>query len=205
MKQKGVILILLISVLILYGCIEQTVVDTGGPAPDEPVQILSDQPQKYFSGGNLQVGTESLIVQNIMLNGEVVLLQGSNEIIVYGTNNLARVGNKEIIVTGFNLDNDPSRRYALIKVVDIDLGDNEYLFTFKEEKIISGVKVKFESIDTDDYESILVVLTNLKETQFLRIHRGDSQEAVGLKVTNIRPNRRPISAEKYAIIKVEPL
>ena len=91
----------------------------------------------------------------------------------------------------------------MVKIEDININEHEYIFEYGEEKEIKGLKVSLKDVDDDDLSSISVRVSQGLNAQTVRINHWKIVESIGLNITNIRINPRPISADKYAILRIE--
>ncbi len=157
----------------------------------------------YLMGDKFQAGGEILTVKSISQDGEVILNTNGRDIIIKGTGSATKIANEEIIISKLNLNVDSTKRSIVIKVEPIQLNTNEYVLDYQEEVIVQEKKVKLADVDDDDLKSIFISISKGPNQESKRINKGKTETILGLKITNIRSNARPISFEKYAIIKIE--
>lgn len=161
------------------------------------------QVTSYFIGNEITVGGEIFIIKDITQQGDLTIKRDNKEIIISGTNNPTKVNNQEILISKLNTNIDSSKRSVQLEIGNIALNENEYILEYKKEKDILGKKVTLMDVYTDKLESIQIRVSLGIESETVRINLGKTEEVLGLKITNIRPNPRAISLEKYAIVKIE--
>ena len=158
----------------------------------------------YYVGNEVIVDGEKLVLKSISQDGEIVLLrQDGKEISIKGTQSFTKLNSKEIVITKLNLPTDPADRYVVLEVRDFILGPNEYVLEYNRDVSVFDKKVRLTDVYYDKLESIQIKVIKGLQSETLRINKGKTKQELGLKITNIRSNPRPISYEKYAIVKIE--
>ncbi len=157
----------------------------------------------YKVGDTVEVGTEKFTIKDITQAGDVILIN-DRELTLEGTNNPAKAGNQEISILELDIRApDSARRSVKLDIKDIQLSENEYALDYQKAIELSDMKVELKDVYDDKLDSILIKVSKGLSSEEKRINKGKTEEVLGFKITNIRPNPRPISYEKYAIVKIE--
>lgn len=199
--MRSILILILVSTIVLYGCTQPTPEII--PIIEQESIIQKPVEINYHIGDEVTVGGEKFILKHISLDAEAILKQDTKEIRLTGTNSPAKINNQEISISKLNLILDPLKRSIQLSIEDIFLNENEHALDYNQEINIQGKNVKLTDVYTDKLDSIQIKVSQSLESEIKRINKGKTEETLGLNITNIRSNPRPITYEKYAIIKIE--
>ncbi len=206
------IVILVLLVGLIYGCVVQKSDDVGSinfdnskiTGKEESVVNNGEiiKTNVYMEGDILFLGNKEATIKKIGIDSKIEIeFEGSTKEI-YETKQPVRLGDYELMATKIDINYDTGSTVTL-ESRKIELGENEYLFWFKESKDILGKKVTLTDVSKDEFNTILVDVSTKSKSDSLRVHQGESKAFDNLEITNVRSVPRVVSAEKYAIIKVK--
>lgn len=199
---------------LIYGCVVQKSDDVrsidfdNSKITGKEESVVNDgviaETNVYREGGILFLGDKEVIIKKIGIDSKIEIeFEGSTKEI-YETKQPVRLGDYELMAMKIDINYDTGSTVNL-ESRKIELGENEYLFWFKESKNILDKEVTLTDVPKDEFNTILVDVSTKSKSDSLRIHQGESKTFDNLEITNVRSVPRAVSAEKYAIIKIKPI
>ncbi len=213
--MKKIILLFVLLIIIVSGCLQQKDV----MEKEEPVQkidfddskitdkqeiVLPPEPttNEYKIGDTLLLGSKKVTIKEIKIDSEILIEVDGLIKYISGTRQPIRIEDYELFATEIDISYDRPSTVTL-ESSKFQLGPNEYLFWFREVKNIAGKTVILEDVYVDDFDTILVSVSDKSNSDTRRIHIGESETMNNLEITNIKNGHRAVSAEKYSILKIK--
>jgi len=165
-------------------------------------EIKVEEPLEYFVGDKINIDKVKYKIKDITTGADLILANDDMEITISGTKNVAKIGKKEISIIKLNLPAQLEKRSVTLKIENIILKENEYLLDYNRDVYVDGKYVKLVGVDNNPSASIRVKVSKGLSNDAKTIDKGKTADILGLMITNIRSNPRPISVEKYAIVRI---
>lgn len=205
------IIILLTLLVLISGCVDlQTETQDSGPDVElgEGASDIDQQgtPSKntftISEGSFITYNKKKILVKELNFRNEMTLSVDGKELIFYQTKTKEIFQDLEITPLEFHLDPEGEDTNVVLEINKLSLEPNQYLLYKDQEAVTNKGKVVLKDVIGDKMNAIMVRVSNEQGGIEERINKGDTEEILGVTITNVYPRARAIGYEKYAIIGV---
>lgn len=219
MKKIAILMSIILSIILLSGCIPTTQIQTQKPAETQTspnvklgegttnINKTGAPQQNTFiisEGKSITFNNKKITLKNLNFRNEMTLNIDGKDYVFFQTKVMEIVKGLEIYPLEFHFDPEGEDTYVNLEIKKLVLKENEHIM-YKGESldIPNKGKIILKDVNDDNVKSIRIQVRtkdNLKEE---RINKMETKNLLDIKITNIYPRARAISLEKYALIRVE--